>query len=146
MKKEILNLEECFLDEIEIIEQESFKDPWSKNAYLEEITNPVANYKVITLDGMCVAYGGYWKILDEAHITNVCVKKEFRQKGYGKMLMDALMLDAKSQGVRAMTLEVRVSNLGAIKLYETCGFKSVGVRKKYYADNEDALIMWLEEL
>lgn len=146
MKTEILNLDERFLDEIDLIENESFKDPWSKNAYSDEIKNSVANYKVITVDDKCIAYGGFWKILDEGHITNICVKKEFRKKGYGKMLMDALIQEAKNQGVRAMTLEVRVSNLGAIKLYENCGFISAGVRKKYYADNEDALIMWLEEL
>lgn len=146
MKAEILNLDERFLDEIDLIERDSFRDPWSKNAYLNEIANPVATYKVITVDDKCVAYGGFWKIIDEGHITNICVKKEFRKKGFGKMLMEALMLEAKKQEIKAVTLEVRVSNLGAIRLYENCGFISAGVRKKYYADNEDALIMWLEEL
>ena len=146
MKTEIHKLNESFLSEIDLIEQDSFKEPWSKEAYEKEILNPLANYRVITIDDKVVAYGGFWKILDEADINNIAVKKEFRQMGFGKMLMNALIEDAKSQNIKAMTLEVRVTNESAIALYKKLGFKEAGIRKNYYSDKEDALIMWLEEL
>ena len=146
MKTEIHKLNESFLNEIDLIEQDSFKEPWSKEAYEKEILNPLANYRVITIDDKVVAYGGFWKILDEADINNIAVKKEFRQMGFGKMRMNALIEDAKSQNIKAMTLEVRVTNESAIALYKKLGFKEAGIRKNYYSDKEDALIMWLEEL
>lgn len=146
MKTEIHKLEHRFLDEIDRIEKDSFKEPWSKEAYEKELTNIMANYRVITVENEVVAYGGFWKILDEADINNIAVKKEYRGMGFGKMLMNALIEDAKAQNVKAMTLEVRVSNQSAISLYKKLGFKEAGTRKKYYPDNEDALIMWLEEL
>ncbi len=146
MKVEIHKLENRFLEEIDLIEKDSFKEPWSKEAYEKEITNPLATYRVITVNDEVVAYGGFWKIVDEGDINNIAVKKEFRGKGYGRMLMNALINEAKKQQIKAMTLEVRVSNINAISLYKKLGFTEAGIRKKYYPDFEDALIMWLEEL
>lgn len=146
MKVEIHKLKESFLKEIDLIEQDSFKEPWSKEAYEKEILNSLANYRVITVNDEVVAYGGFWKIIDEADINNIAVKKEHRGKGFGKMLMNALIEDAKKQNIKAMTLEVRVTNKSAIALYKKLGFKEAGIRKNYYSDKEDALIMWLEEL
>lgn len=146
MKTEIHNLEEGLLDEIDLIEKAAFKFPWSKLSYYAEIDNPDAIYKVITVDGQVVAYGGFHKIFDEAHITNIAVKENFRKRGFGKMLMEALIEEAKAREITAMTLEVRVSNENAVRLYEGFGFKSAGVRPKYYPDGEDAFIMWLEEI
>lgn len=144
MKTEIHDLHERFLDEIDLIEQKSFKHPWSKQAYRDEINNPVAVYKVITVDDKVVSYGGFWQIFDEGHITNICVKEEYRRQGFGKMLMEAIIKEARQRKLYSLTLEVRVSNIGAIKLYENFGFKSAGVRPKYYPDGEDAMILWLE--
>ena len=146
MKTEIHKLEERFLDEIDEIEKVTFKDPWSKSSYEAEITNPVAVYRVITVEGEVVAYGGFWKIFDEGHITNVAVKEEFRQKGLGTLLMNALIEEARKRDICSMTLEVRLSNVKAQRLYEKFNFKSAGVRPKYYADGEDAVIMWLEDI
>ena len=146
MKTEIHNLEERFLDEIDIIEKSAFKDPWSKSSYEGEIFNEHAHYKVITVENEVVAYGGFHKIFDEAHITNIAVKESFRNRGFGIMLMEALIEEAKELEIFSMTLEVRVSNANALKLYEKMGFKSAGVRPRYYGDGEDAFIMWLEDL
>ena len=146
MKTEIHKLEERFLDQIYEIEKVTFKDPWSKSSYEAEITNPVAVYRVITVEGEVVAYGGFWKIFDEGHITNVAVKEEFRQKGLGTLLMKALVEEAKKREICSMTLEVRLSKVKAQRLYEKFNFKSAGVRPKYYADGEDAVIMWLEDI
>lgn len=146
MKAEIHKLENRFLEEIDLIEKDSFIEPWSKEAYEKEITNPIATYRVITVNDEVVAYGGFWKIIDEGDINNIAVKKEFWGMGYGRKLMNALINEAKKQEIKAMTLEVRVSNINAISLYKKLGFTEAGIRKKYYPDLEDALIMWLEEL
>ena len=146
MKTEIHKLEESFLDGIDEIERATFKDPWSKKSYEAEISNSVAVYRVITVENEVVAYGGFWQIFDEGHITNVAVKKEFRQKGLGTLLMHALIKEAREKEIHSMTLEVRLSNINAQKLYEKFGFKSAGVRPKYYSDGEDAVIMWLEDI
>ena len=82
--------------------------------------------------------------MDEGHITNVAVRPEFRRKGFARKLLQDLIDHARTSGIKSLTLEVRVSNLPAIRLYESFGFKVEGRRKQYYADNrEDALIMWL---
>lgn len=132
------------LDGICLIEQESFKDPWSRKAYEDEIENPMAVYRVLTENDEVVGYGGFWQIFDEAHITNVAVGRKFRNQGAGSMIMEALIAEAKKRNLCAMTLEVRVSNESAIALYKKFGFASAGVRPRYYGDGEDALIMWLE--
>ncbi len=146
MKTSIHKLEERFLKDIVEIENDSFAFPWSETSYRSEITNPLADYAVIEADGAVIAYGGFRHVADEAQITNIAVRSGFRSMGYGKMLMCELIAHAKSKGIRAMTLEVRVSNAPAISLYTSLGFKNAGVRPSFYPDGEDAYIMWLEEL
>ena len=94
-----------------------------------------------------VGYAGLWLMVDEAHITTVAVRRAFRGRGLGKVLMLAMMDLARDLGARMVTLEVRKSNAIAIKMYEELGFRQKGMRRRYYTDNgEDALIMWSEEL
>lgn len=81
--------------------------------------------------------------MDEAHITNIAVRQAYRGRKLGERLLDELMRTAAYLGMERMTLEVRVSNLVAQRLYEKKGFESAGIRKGYYSDNmEDAMIMW----
>ncbi|MCL6444495.1 MAG: ribosomal protein S18-alanine N-acetyltransferase, partial [Alicyclobacillus sp.] len=90
-------------------------------------------------------YAGVWLIVDEGHVTNIAVDPDFRGRHLGETLLKALMATCRSQGMRRMTLEVRVTNGVAQRLYEKLGFKGVGIRKGYYTDNhEDALIMWAD--
>lgn len=131
------------------IEKESFPTPWSAYAFTCELNdNEFANYLVVISDedpSTVVGYGGMWLICDEAHITNIAISPYFRGKGLGNLLMEGLILLAKSKKALRMTLEARVSNTIAIKLYEKMNFISAGIRPGYYADNnEDALIMWKE--
>lgn len=139
------------LPQIMEIERASFAAPWSLEEMEAECTNPVSHYLVVT-EGegeseVIAAYGGFWHIVDEGHITNIAAAPALRRRGYGRALVKALIDRAKELGIRAMTLEVRVSNLPAQKLYEGCGFVGVGVRPNYYSDNrEGALIMWNESL
>lgn len=98
---------------------------------------------VVEIDGEIIAYAGLWKIFDEGHITNIAVKDSYRNKGVGKGLMSSLLTNTAKIGIDSFTLEVRRSNIGAIKLYESLGFEVAGIRKNFYdKPNEDALIMW----
>ncbi len=136
------------VDEVLCIEQASFKTPWSRSAFLQELTaNPLALYFVGRLDGRIVSYGGCWLIHGEAHITNIAVAPDFRGRGYGEGICLYVIREAGLRGMTRATLEVRVSNLTARELYRKLGFVPAGVRPKYYTDTqEDALIMWKEGL
>lgn len=132
--------------QIHYIESVCFDDPWSYEMLYNDIfDNDITVYMVVEKQGKVIGYGGMWIIFDEAHITNVCIHPELRRKGYAKKLMEVLTKEAADMGAYSMTLEVRVSNEGAMKLYNNCGFHIQGVRKKYYSNNgEDAYIMWRE--
>jgi [ribosomal protein S18]-alanine N-acetyltransferase len=138
-----MNLED--LDQIMVVEHESFTLPWSREAFYNELTkNQFAVYVVIELEGRVVGYCGAWIVMDEAHITNVALLPEVRGKKLGEALMREMIEVAKERGVRTMTLEVRVSNAIAQSLYRKLGFQDGAIRKGYYTDNyEDALVMWV---
>jgi ribosomal-protein-alanine N-acetyltransferase len=149
--RERLAIEEMREEDIPVvqaIEKEIFLTPWPRNAYQREITqNRSAAYLVIRRDGEVLAYGGLWKMYDEAHITTVGVRRAEQGKGYGVVLMAALIQRAYQMGTRWMTLEVRPSNEAAIHLYEKFGFKVIGRRRGYYTDNgEDAVVMWSDSI
>lgn len=131
------------IDQICSIEQEVFPTPWSAEAFYNELmNNHFAHYIVIESDEKVIGYGGMWTIMDEAHVTNIAILKAYQGKKLGEQLLTKMQQLAYDQGIRRMTLEVRVSNLVAQRLYEKLGFYSVGVRRAYYTDNqEDAMIM-----
>ena len=132
------------VDRVYEIELESFSPPWSKDSFVRELTeNKLARYFVIEINGFIVAYGGMWLIVDEAHVTNIAVAKDFRGLGMGNILVERMADMALGEGAENMTLEVRVSNERAINLYKKFGFEEYGIRPNYYIENnEDALIMW----
>jgi len=133
------------LDGISRIEQSSFTVPWSYESFRNELTqNHFAYYLVLEINGVLAGYGGMWIIVDEAHITNIAISPEYRGQRWGEKLLAAMKLHAYRQGAKAMTLEVRVSNTIAQRLYYKFGFKKKGIRPNYYSDNgEDAMIMWV---
>lgn len=134
------------IDEVEEIEQQVYPSPWSRSAFVTEILeNAFAAYFVALNRGQVVGYAGIWVILDEAHITNLAVHPDFHNCGIGTVLLQHIIKEARKHGVLRMTLEVRTSNVRAQNLYTKFGFVSHGVRPKYYSD-EDALIMWLDDL
>lgn len=128
------------------IEKEAFPTPWTAGAFQNELSNNhFAHYLVMEVDGAIAGYAGMWVIMDEAHITNIAVRSMYRGKKLGERLLTELRRKANNRGAKRMTLEVRVTNRIAQNLYEKLGFRSVGVRKGYYTDNnEDALIMWAD--
>ncbi|MGI6085131.1 MAG: ribosomal protein S18-alanine N-acetyltransferase [Acetivibrionales bacterium] len=144
-KPVIRSMEMKDLDQVIEVEKSCFNIPWTRRMFEDELFNLNTYYFVIEVNDKITGYSGFWRILDEAHITNVAIHNEYRRLGYGKALIAALLSKVKELGIKAVTLEVRVSNLAAIALYESFGFVSSGVRRGYYSDNnEDALIMWLK--
>jgi ribosomal-protein-alanine N-acetyltransferase len=136
------------LNQVLEIEEASFPAPWSYYAFAYEILqNNLAHYIVVMSGQEVVGYSGMWLVLDEAHITNVAVHPDYRQKSIGKSLMLEMMRLAVLNGSTKMTLEVRPTNTAARRLYEQLGFVEKGRRKRYYTDNnEDAIIMWKDNL
>ncbi|MFW5999319.1 MAG: ribosomal protein S18-alanine N-acetyltransferase [Halanaerobiaceae bacterium] len=126
------------------IEDASFPRPWSCRAFLREIEeNPYALYLTGLFADRVVGYIGGWIVIDELHITNLAVRERFRRRGIGRKLLEELEACSFEQGVVKATLEVRVSNIGARKLYGEAGYEEAGRRRNYYQDNgEDAVIMW----
>lgn len=124
------------------IEQEAFDQPWSERMFIPEVEDENAYYLVGVRGDEVICYGGFHKVLDEAHITNIAVRADSRGRGIGTLLMSELIARARLMGVKYMTLEVRDNNENAIKLYKSFGFTVEGIRKRYYNNSRDALIMW----
>src|SRR5262249_2963931 len=94
-----------------------------------------------------IGFAGLWLMVDEAHITTIAVHPDYRGRGLGELELASLIDIAAQIGAKWVTLEVRVSNYIAQNLYRKYGFREAGMRRRYYSDNqEDALIMWTEEL
>lgn len=131
------------LDVIDGLEKSIFTSPWPRSEYLYEIhENPYGNPYVLIEDDEIVAYFDYWIIFDRAEIATIGVKEEYRHLGYGQKMMNYIVEQAELNGCENVTLEVRVSNDKAIKLYEKNGFININTRKNYYDDNhEDAYLM-----
>lgn len=136
------------LSAVGLIERASFTTPWPPHAYRQELeTNRLAHYLVAQIGDDVVAYGGVWLMVDEAHVTTFAVHPRYRRRRIGERLLIALMDLSLDRHAREATLEVRLSNLPARRLYEKYGFRPVGIRPHYYTDDgEDALIMTTEPL
>lgn len=127
------------------VEAESFNHPWTRQMYEVELARPdVCHVYVARIPGCRVAgFCAFWRVLDEAHINNVAVRPALRGQGLGARLLAYTLEEASRLGAPAATLEVRRSNVGAIRFYERFGFREQGVRRQYYVDPvEDALILW----
>lgn len=130
------------VDGVAAVEAATFPTPWSRDAFVSEMKNVAARYLVAEKDGEVIGYAGAWIILDESHITNIAVLREYRGQGIGRALTAGLLQYLSNLGAAYATLEVRKSNVVAQNLYVSLGFIKLGVRKRYYEDNnEDALIM-----
>ena len=146
---ELRRLELRDLAEIEEIERSSYPTPWSRSMFASELSKPsslcLGAYDSET--GRLIGYLVISRYVDAWHVMNVAVAAEHRRRGIATMLLERLFEATAGRGRRGYTLEVRVSNAGAVALYERLGFKPRGVRRGYYTDNrEDALIMWKDPI
>ncbi len=138
---QIVKMEPRHLSDILKVEAECFSSPWTEAMFLSELAGKFSHYFVIEEEAHAIGYMGMWALSGEGHITNVAIAKAHRRKGYAKELISHFINIAKEEKLEFMTLEVRASNLPAIALYSSFGFVQVGVRKKYYENIEDALLM-----
>jgi [ribosomal protein S18]-alanine N-acetyltransferase len=136
-----LPLQAEHLNAILEIENQSFPKPWSRGMFEREISLPISNFFTVYLGEAIIGYGGFWRVLDEAHLINIAVHPKHRTKGYGRMILDFLTAIMAKQGLKKILLEVRKNNHMALGLYDSYGFKTVGLREKYYDNAEDALLM-----
>jgi ribosomal-protein-alanine N-acetyltransferase len=146
VKVELRRLDAADLDRVEVIERESYGTPWSRSMFDAELRKPSSlALGAFTGDDALVGYAFVSRYVDAWHVMNVAVADAFRRRGIASALLGRLFEVTESDSRRGYTLEVRVSNAGAIRLYERLGFEARGIRRGYYTDNrEDALIMWRE--
>lgn len=112
--------------------------------YNEILYNKMSRYFIALVDNKRVAYTGSWLTAPNAEILNLFVLEEYRGHGIGKKLVDEVIKVCNKEDIEMLTLEVRVSNSYAIRMYENIGFKVGTIRKKYYENKEDALLMVLD--
>ena len=133
------------LNAIEVIERSAYPTPWSRSMFAGELAKPssICLGAIDAEENGLVGYLIISRYVDAWHVMNLAVADSHRRRGIATRLMERLFDLTAGDGRRGYTLEVRVSNEAAIKLYESLGFKARGVRRGYYTDNrEDALIMW----
>jgi len=145
---EVLPMRRRHIKGVMAIEEQVYPRPWSANLFLTEMAEPANRaYFVGRVHRQVVAYGGVLCFGDEGHVTTIAVDPNFHRHKIGTRVIYELVAAAIEMGARAISLEVRVSNWPAQRLYGEFGFRPVGVRKNYYAEiNEDALIMWVDDV
>ena len=141
----IRSLVEEDLPSILRIEEATYPTPWTEGIFRDELAAPGRVYLVAEENDEIVGYSGLMLVLPEAHVTSVTVDPQKRGSRIGTRLMLRICHEALAAGATSLTLEVRVSNRSAQALYQRFGMAPVGVRKKYYKD-EDALVMWVHDI
>jgi len=143
----LLPIERIHLQEIIEIDQAAFPEPWSKKLWLKEIDRMDRSYYVAVEGGAVIGFGGGLLAGGDFHITTIAVRESNHGKGVATQIMVRLLEEAIAMGATDLTLEVRVGNLPAQSLYRKFGMAPAGVRRAYYQpDNEDALIMWANDI
>lgn len=138
---EILDMTLEDLKEIEPIFSTHFDDFWTTENLKSELMNINSKYIVAKLNHKTIGFAGIWFAVDDAHITNIVVHKDYRNIGIGTLLLKEIIRLGRSKS--SLTLEVNTKNIIAQKLYLKFGFKNLGIRKKYYRGTDDAYIMTL---
>jgi [ribosomal protein S18]-alanine N-acetyltransferase len=132
------------LEGVRAVEVAAFDDAWSSVTWREELARDDRRWRVLRLGADTVGFAGLWLAPDAAHVLRLAVAPAQRGRGLGGTLLDDLLDRAARAGRRALTLEVRAGNEAAIRLYRRRGFVPHGARPGYYADGEDAVVLWLE--
>jgi ribosomal-protein-alanine N-acetyltransferase len=144
---DIQKLTAADLDEVLEIERLSFRTPWQRPAFEDEMSHAWSRLEVVrdTATGRILAFADYWLVSDEVHILNIATHPQARRQGHGARLLRHIVDQAKLASFACIDLEVRRSNTAAQALYAQHGFLVVGMRPRYYEDNdEDAILMTLK--
>ncbi|MEY2398694.1 MAG: [ribosomal protein S18]-alanine N-acetyltransferase [Actinomycetota bacterium] len=130
------------------IETEVYPRPWTMNLFMSELAmRSSRSYYVAKIGPTVVGYSGVMLVGEDAHVTTIAVDPRWHRHQIGTRLLINIAQDARNRGARHLTLEVRVSNEPAQRMYRTFGFRPAGIRKGYYVEtNEDALVMWADDI
>lgn len=123
------------------LEAACFDEPWTARAVMDALCDPKYSVVLAASEGEFVAYALGWSVGDEAELARVGVLPQWRGRGFGEQVLRALVQNFRDREVQEVFLEVRAGNARAQRLYERCGFERIGVRRKYYSDGEDAIVM-----
>lgn len=137
------------LRDVMAIEQQVYPRPWSVGVFQNELDwarHGERYYVAARRQGRLVGYAGSMYAVDEAHVTNIAVDPQAHRLGIGTRLLADLMWEARRRGSRTMTLEVRHTNTAAQELYRRFGFVPAGVRRRYYENTDDAIVMWCHDI
>ena len=141
-----VRLHKDHLSEVLALEHASYPDPWTQGMFHQEMRNGPSHFYLAYHDERLIAYGGFWMILDEVHITKITVAPALRGRGLGRVFMTFLESRGTEAGGKVIRLEVRESNAPARGLYRTMGFEEIGIRKKYYAVSAEHAIVMVKHL
>ena len=141
----IMQMTSAHVPQVAQLEGICFQDPWSERSIASELENPLSLWLVAMEEDRLLGYVGSQTVLDETDMMNVAVDPAVRRQGVARALIQELTAQLKQRGSRKLSLEVRASNLGAIRLYESLGFVRLGCRPGYYRNpREDAWILGKE--
>ena len=129
------------LDGVVAVERGCYPLPWTSQQFIDELKNEVSTILVCEIEGEVVGFICYWLVAGEMQILNIATAPPMQRRGIAESLLQQAFSDCQTVGMTAAWLEVRAGNHGAIKLYQRHGFEQNGMRRGYYRDGEDALLM-----
>lgn len=132
------------IPQVYAIERESYPEPWPEQAFKDELGNEFSYFYVADNDGLILGFYDLWQYANVAHLLNIAIRRNYREKGLGRILLEHCIKEASKLGVDLIFLEVRVSNAVAISLYEKFAFRKAALKPGYYCDGENAVVMILE--
>ena len=141
-----VRLQKEHLPEVLLLEHASYPDPWTQGMFHQEMRNGPSHFYLAFHEDCLIAYGGFWMILDEVHITKITVAPPLRGQGLGRVFMSFLEARGAEAGGKVIRLEVRESNAPARGLYRSMGFEEIGIRKNYYAVSAEHAIVMVKHL
>ncbi len=141
-----VRLQKEHLPEVLVLEHASYPDPWTQGMFHQEMRNGPSHFYLAYHEDRLIAYGGFWMILDEVHITKITVAPALRGRGLGRVFMTFLESRGTEAGGKVIRLEVRESNAAARGLYRNMGFEEIGIRKNYYAVSAEHAIVMVKHL
>ena len=142
----VRRLDESMLDGAAELERLCFSSPWSREALKLLCSDGAVGFAAVDTNGKVVAYGGMMCVLDEGQITNIATHPDFRRRGFGLSIVNALLDYGRDNGINLFSLEVRESNSAAIALYEGLGFVGVGLRKNFYSSPTENAVVMIKEI
>ncbi len=140
-KISVLPLSEKYIDDVIEIDESYSTSPWSREIFINELRNDFSYNFVLISHGKVAGFTNFWIICDVMELNNFAIRKEFRGKGLGRLFISFITESGKILNVSKIFLEVKKDNYNAISLYKKTGFYVAGLRKNYYSDGNDAILM-----